>query len=110
MRRRSRPRHPARPDRKAELGRRAGRHGRVRPADRGGGSGDTPATAGDGERVLRRTTRGLHDDTGAVADPPWGESLEGMMARWAKDMGVPYLGRALVGHAQTNHVVPFGIA
>jgi muramoyltetrapeptide carboxypeptidase len=43
-------------------------------------------------------------------DPPWGETLEGMMARWARDMGVPYLGRALVGHAQTNHVVPFGIA
>lgn len=43
-------------------------------------------------------------------DPPWGESLEGMMARWAKDMGVPYLGRALVGHSQTNHVVPFGLS
>lgn len=43
-------------------------------------------------------------------DPPWAESLEAMMLRWAKDMGVPYLGRARVGHAQDNHVVPFGIA
>lgn len=43
-------------------------------------------------------------------DPPWGESLEYMMARWCRDMGVPYLGRAEIGHAQTNRVVPFGIA
>ena len=43
-------------------------------------------------------------------DPPWGETLEAMIARWAKDMGVPYLGRARVGHTQDNHVVPFGIA
>lgn len=43
-------------------------------------------------------------------DPPWGEALEDMMERWCRDMGVPYLGRALIGHAQTNHVVPFGIA
>jgi muramoyltetrapeptide carboxypeptidase len=43
-------------------------------------------------------------------DPPWGETLEAMMARWCRDMGVPYLGRARVGHTQDNHVVPFGIA
>lgn len=42
-------------------------------------------------------------------DPPWSEPLEAMMARWCGDMGVPYLGRALVGHAQNNHVVPFGV-
>ncbi len=43
-------------------------------------------------------------------DPPWGETLEAMMDRWCRDMGVPYLGRAAIGHAQTNTVVPFGIA
>ncbi len=43
-------------------------------------------------------------------EPPWGETLDYMMVRWARDMGVPYLGRAEVGHTQTNHVVPFGIA
>lgn len=43
-------------------------------------------------------------------DPPWGESLDYMMIRWSRDMGVPYLGRAEVGHTQGNHVVPFGIA
>jgi muramoyltetrapeptide carboxypeptidase len=43
-------------------------------------------------------------------DPPWGESVETMIARWAGEMGVPYLGRARIGHTQDNHVVPFGVA
>lgn len=43
-------------------------------------------------------------------EPEWGETLEAMMARWCGEMGVPYLGRARIGHAQDNHVVPFGIA
>ena len=43
-------------------------------------------------------------------DPPWGETLDYMMIRWSRDAGVPYLGRAEVGHTQTNRVVPFGIA
>ncbi len=42
-------------------------------------------------------------------DPPWGEPLEAMMRRWCNEMGVPYLGRAEIGHAQTNRVVPFGV-
>ena len=48
----------------------------------------------------------------AVKDnvPAWGETLEAMMARWCGEMGVPYLGRALIGHTQDNHVVPFGVA
>ncbi|WP_375285573.1 LD-carboxypeptidase [Sphingomonas sp.] len=43
-------------------------------------------------------------------DPPWGETLEVMIARWCRDMGVPYLGRAEIGHTQANRVVPFGVA
>jgi muramoyltetrapeptide carboxypeptidase len=43
-------------------------------------------------------------------DPPWGETLETMMARWCGEMGVPYLGRAAIGHDADNHVVPFGVA
>lgn len=43
-------------------------------------------------------------------EPAWGETLEEMMARWCRDMHVPYLGRAEVGHTQSNHVVPFGVA
>ncbi|HEU4961093.1 MAG TPA: LD-carboxypeptidase [Sphingomonas sp.] len=43
-------------------------------------------------------------------DPPWGETLETMMARWCGEMGVPYLGRAQIGHDADNHVVPFGVA
>jgi muramoyltetrapeptide carboxypeptidase len=43
-------------------------------------------------------------------DPPWAETLEAMMARWCGEMGVPYLGRARIGHDVDNHVVPFGLA
>ncbi len=52
---------------------------------------------------------------GAVTDikentPRWGETLDVMIQRWCRDMGVPYLGTALIGHTQTNRVVPFGMA
>ena len=42
-------------------------------------------------------------------DPPWGETPEAMIQRWCGEMGVPYLGRARVGHTADNHVVPFGM-
>ena len=43
-------------------------------------------------------------------EPEWGDTLEYMIRRWCGDLGVPYLGRAEIGHTQTNCVVPFGIA
>ncbi|MET0376641.1 MAG: LD-carboxypeptidase, partial [Rhizorhabdus sp.] len=43
-------------------------------------------------------------------EPAWTEPLEVMIARTAASLGIPYLGRAEVGHSQSNHVVPFGIA
>ncbi len=43
-------------------------------------------------------------------DPPWREPLEVMLPRWCAELGVPYLGRAEIGHTQSNHVVPFGVA
>ena len=43
-------------------------------------------------------------------DPPWGEPLDVMLPRWCGEMGVPYLGRAEIGHSAANHVVPFGVA
>ena len=51
---------------------------------------------------------------GAVNDikdntPRWGETLDTMIRRWCKDMGVPFLGAAEIGHTQTNRVVPFGV-
>ncbi len=53
---------------------------------------------------------------GAVTDVPdgegpdaFGETLDGMMTRWCRDMGVPYLGRARIGHDADNMVVPFGV-
>lgn len=54
---------------------------------------------------------------GSVTDVPkdegpeqFGETLEQMMDRWCRDMGVPYLGRARVGHDADNMVVPFGVS
>lgn len=43
-------------------------------------------------------------------DPPWGETIEAMIARWCGEMGVAYLGRADIGHDAANTVVPFGVA
>ncbi len=43
-------------------------------------------------------------------DPPWREPLDVMLPRWCGEMGVAYLGRADIGHTQTNRVVPFGVA
>lgn len=42
-------------------------------------------------------------------DPPWAEPLDTMIRRWCGDMGVPFLGRAQIGHTQENCVVPFGL-
>jgi muramoyltetrapeptide carboxypeptidase len=33
-----------------------------------------------------------------------------MITRWCREMGVPYLGRAEIGHVERNRVVPFGLA
>jgi muramoyltetrapeptide carboxypeptidase len=41
-------------------------------------------------------------------DVPFGETLEQIMVRWCGEMGVPYLGRAEIGHIEANRVVPFG--
>jgi len=42
-------------------------------------------------------------------DVEFGETLEQMMVRWCGEMGVPYLGRAEIGHVELNRVVPFGV-
>lgn len=42
-------------------------------------------------------------------DPPFAETPEQMIVRWCADMGVPYLGRAEIGHVELNRVVPFGV-
>lgn len=43
-------------------------------------------------------------------DPPFAETPEQMIVRWCGEMGVPYLGRAEIGHVELNRVVPFGVA
>ncbi|MCW3836486.1 LD-carboxypeptidase [Sphingomonas canadensis] len=43
-------------------------------------------------------------------EPPFAEEPEAIVSRWCREMGVPYLGRAQVGHVTENMVVPFGVA
>jgi muramoyltetrapeptide carboxypeptidase len=40
----------------------------------------------------------------------FGETIDEMIERWCREMGVPYLGRAEIGHVKRNRVVPFGVA
>jgi muramoyltetrapeptide carboxypeptidase len=42
-------------------------------------------------------------------DAPFGETIEQMIVRWCREMGVPYLGRCEIGHVALNRVVPFGV-
>ncbi|WNO53261.1 LD-carboxypeptidase [Stakelama saccharophila] len=42
-------------------------------------------------------------------EPPFAETPEQIVRRWCADMGVPYLGRARIGHSRDNRVVPFGL-
>jgi muramoyltetrapeptide carboxypeptidase len=41
-------------------------------------------------------------------DPDFGESEEEVVRFWCKRAGIPWLGRAEIGHDSGNHVVPFG--
>ena len=43
-------------------------------------------------------------------DRPFGQSEEEIVKDWCKRAGVPYLGRADIGHDAGNKVVPFGLA
>jgi muramoyltetrapeptide carboxypeptidase len=43
-------------------------------------------------------------------DVTFNETPEQMIVRWCAEMGVPYLGRAQIGHYADNCVVPFGVA
>jgi muramoyltetrapeptide carboxypeptidase len=52
---------------------------------------------------------------GFVTDVPenyveFGQGEEDIARFWCDRMGVPYLGRALIGHTSANRVVPFGLA
>ena len=43
-------------------------------------------------------------------DRPFGEGPEEIAKRWCRKSGIPYLGRADIGHDADNRVVPFGLA
>ncbi|MEM6909794.1 MAG: LD-carboxypeptidase [Pseudomonadota bacterium] len=52
---------------------------------------------------------------GAISDVPenyveFGQSAEEIAEFWCKRAGIPYLGRAQIGHTADNRVVPFGLA
>lgn len=52
---------------------------------------------------------------GEVTDVPenevdFGQSLDDIAQFWCARAGIPYLGRAKIGHTSDNHVVPFGLA
>jgi muramoyltetrapeptide carboxypeptidase len=42
-------------------------------------------------------------------DPEFGEGEDEIVARWCAHAGIPYLGRADIGHDAANKVVPFGL-
>ncbi|MEE4199114.1 LD-carboxypeptidase [Erythrobacter sp.] len=43
-------------------------------------------------------------------DPAFGQDEEEIARFWCARAGIPYLGRAKIGHYADNHVVPFGLA
>ena len=43
-------------------------------------------------------------------DPPFGEDEEKLVRMWCDRAGIPYLGRADIGHDSANKVVPFGLS
>ena len=42
-------------------------------------------------------------------DPDFGRSEEEVARHWCERSGIPYLGRADIGHDVDNKVVPFGL-
>ncbi len=42
-------------------------------------------------------------------DRPFGASIEGIARFWCDKSGIPYLGRAQIGHMADNRIVPFGL-
>lgn len=43
-------------------------------------------------------------------DRPFGADAEGIARDWCARTGLPFLGRALIGHSADNRIVPFGLA
>jgi muramoyltetrapeptide carboxypeptidase len=52
----------------------------------------------------------VKDNGEADGSYDFGETIDEMIVRWCREMGVPYLGRAEIGHVELNKVVPFGVA
>ena len=41
-------------------------------------------------------------------DPAFGEDAQSIVRHWCERAGIPFLGRADIGHDSANKVVPFG--
>ena len=70
------------------------------------------------DRLLFHVTSQLADIAGLrlgeitaipVNDRPFGSNAEEIAQDWCSRSGIPYLGRAQVGHSSANRIVPFGL-
>lgn len=64
-------------------------------------------TSNDGIRKLEGIRLGRCSDI-PTNDPPFGQTVEEIARHWCSVSGIPYLGRADIGHDAANKVVPFG--
>jgi len=60
--------------------------------------------------TVRRDFEMYFSKTVPENDPDFGESGEELARHWCERAGIPYLGRADIGHDADNKVVPFGFA
>ncbi|MBX7531392.1 LD-carboxypeptidase [Qipengyuania sp. 1XM1-15A] len=70
------------------------------------------------DRLMFHLVEHLHDVAGirlgevtAVPenDRPFGADAEQIVQYWCEKSGIPYLGRAAIGHSSANRIVPFGL-
>jgi muramoyltetrapeptide carboxypeptidase len=64
-------------------------------------------TSNEGIRKLEGIRLGRCSDI-PPNDPPFGQTAEEITRHWCSVSGIPYLGRADIGHDAANKVVPFG--
>jgi muramoyltetrapeptide carboxypeptidase len=64
-------------------------------------------TSNDGVRKIAGIRLGRCSDIPAN-DPPFGQTPEEIARYWCSVSGIPYLGRADIGHDAGNKIVPFG--
>lgn len=70
------------------------------------------------DRLMFHLVEHLHDVAGIrlgevtavpANDRPFGADAEQIVQYWCEKSGIPYLGRAAIGHSSANRIVPFGL-